>query len=533
MSSKSLHIAIGSAVVLLLAFVVLTDAQTTVEFSKDKEFPTDGSLATSGYEPTKMEKAYYDRLPEDDRWTTQNKPSENHEIKLEFNLHGHNGQFVSWTGIVRKINHETGRRGGTLLVENKYGSDLSDSHIQTVSINGGGDFKVKISDVPKDLIPLVLVRVYGFVTADERALPVIDAQYIRVWHWFQFNFMDYGEDHGNPEWKKNVRLGVGERIYHSGTFSELSLRYYRDRLGPTPEQDDLIRKFHEARLGRSLETERFGKKSKRADADVRQPQPLSKDSSTPSKTPHVFGAENAVPRVLALKIEHFSQENQNSPEIAYSAELHDGVLSYSRTWDAAKIKAKTRKKTPTRAEWTEFRVALEELNLWAWHTHYLPDQRPATIDSKWSTIVEYPDKRIETDGIDSYPGPNGTKVDVQREEPPTFVAYILAMRKLLGPSAFSASESRKIGSGYFLTIVDDRPDLIYVCASDASSCANAKEIGWRKPYIITDSSAIDTSSGAENPLSEEERKADVRVRDIQMHSAKAAWDLLSEEKPVW
>ena len=126
-----------------------------------------------------------------------------------------------------------------------------------------------------------------------------------------------------------------------------------------------------------------------------------------------------------------------------------------------------------------------------------------------------------------------TKVDAQREEPPTFVAYILAMRKLLGPSAFSASESRKIGSGYFLTIVDDRPDLIYVCAPNAGSCGDAKEIGWRKPYIITDSIAIDTSSGDENPLSEEERKKDARVRDIQMHSAKAAWDLLSEEKPIW
>ena len=346
--------------VLLLAFVVLADARTTVEFSEDKEFPTDGSLATVAYEPTKTEKPYYDRLSEDDRWTMQNKPSENHEIKFEFNLHGHNGQFVSWTGIVRKINLETGRRGGTLLVENKYGSDLSDSHIQTVSINGGGDFKVEISDVPKDLIPLVLVRVYGFVTAEEAGLPVIDAQYIRVWHWFQFNFMDYGEDHGNPKWKKNVRLGVGEPIYHSGTFSELSPRYYRDRLGPTPEQDDLIRKFHEARLRRSLQTEWSGKKRKRYDTDVPQPPPLSKDPDTPTEALDVVGVGNAVPQVLSLKIEHFSQENQNSPEIAYSAELQDGVLSYTRTWDAAKIKVKTKKKTPTLAEWKEFRVALEK-----------------------------------------------------------------------------------------------------------------------------------------------------------------------------
>ncbi len=130
----------------ILAILILTccaspakSRETIIEFSRGKPFPRDGSLATIGYEPTDMEKPFYDRLSDDQRWTIWSRPEERYGSKMEFRLRGHRAQFVSWWGIVRKIEQPAGHPNGTLLVENKYGSDLTDEHIQTISINGGGD----------------------------------------------------------------------------------------------------------------------------------------------------------------------------------------------------------------------------------------------------------------------------------------------------------------------------------------------------------------------------------------------------------
>jgi len=210
---------------------------TEVEFSIDK--PTPGnSVGTCEYEPTKTEKIWFDRLSEDDRVTYESMPDDG--ISSKFTLSGHRDQFVSWWGIVRNIERHPDGTHARLLIQNTYGDPLTDCHTQTVDIGGAGDFETVMTPIPKDLIPLVLVRVYGKVTDEHDGRPVITADYLRVWHWFQFNFMAHAADHGNPEWKKRRKLEEDDRIYHIG----VSLKYYADRLGPTKEEWEEIVAFH-------------------------------------------------------------------------------------------------------------------------------------------------------------------------------------------------------------------------------------------------------------------------------------------------
>jgi hypothetical protein len=219
--------------VLLAPFVCVAQKPepTPIEFSPDLKHP--GYLGTVSYAPTAREKPFFQKLTEEERVTLQGKDS-------KFSLQGHHGKSVSWFGIVREImTGEAGRITG-LRIENKYSTGLSDAHLQTISFNGGGDFRVQLSTETKNLLPLVLVRVYGTVTGAEQGLPVVKAEYVRVWHWFQFNFMEFGEDHSNPEWRKRIDL-KGARVYSS----RVSPTYYVERLGATDEEQKKIRAYHE------------------------------------------------------------------------------------------------------------------------------------------------------------------------------------------------------------------------------------------------------------------------------------------------
>jgi len=213
------------------------------------------------YRPTNKEAAYYKRLSDAERHTVQDSDGS------KFSLAGHDGHFASWFGIVRDITtDDTGHVTG-LLIENKYFNDLSDGHIQTVSFMGGGDFRVRLRSNSKHLLPLTLVRVYGTVRGEDNGLPVVEAAYIRIWHWFQFNFMDYGQDHSNPQWRKNLKW-KGLRIYSS----RVSLDYYIERLGPTKLQLERIEEFH------------LGTKKTRAVSSREPPSSAAADAAVTSKT---------------------------------------------------------------------------------------------------------------------------------------------------------------------------------------------------------------------------------------------------------
>jgi hypothetical protein len=233
-------------------FLLAAHGNTLVEFSIDEAPLSDGAVGTCEYGPTDTEKPFLLRLSEEGRSTIETRPDEWGEPQ-HFTLHGHQGEFVSWFGIVRHITRIGWPHHGRLLLQNTYFSQYTDCHTQTVEINGGGDFQAELSDLPDDVIPLVLVRVYGVVRQEIDGCPVISAEYVRVWHFFQFNFMDFGLDHSNPEWRNRIKLDPGERIYHIG----VSPTYYAERLGPTSEQWQEIREYHRAQTELEFQREGF------------------------------------------------------------------------------------------------------------------------------------------------------------------------------------------------------------------------------------------------------------------------------------
>lgn len=125
-----------------------------------------------------------------------------------------------------------GKRGGTLLIENKYFKGSGDEKLQTVSIRGAGDFKAEVTNLSEELMPPMLVRIYGRVVREENGLPVVAVSHLRGWHIGQFNFDDYGEDHSNPRWTNNIRLAQSDSVHEN----EMSADYYIKRLAPTDEQ---------------------------------------------------------------------------------------------------------------------------------------------------------------------------------------------------------------------------------------------------------------------------------------------------------
>ena len=211
--------------------------KTIFEFSVDEPVPRD-SVGTCMYTPTEMEKPFFERLSENDQVTLNSKDDAEH--KETFLLQGHDGKFVSWSGIVRGVTRKEGG-AGSLLIENKYFAGLGDCHTQTVDIGGAGDFIVTLEKIPEDIIPLVLIRAYGVAEGEDAGRPVVKPEYVRVWHWGQFNLSDaLGKDRGNPEWRKRMRLPENESIYHIG----VSPKYYYERLGPTKDEWDEIKAYH-------------------------------------------------------------------------------------------------------------------------------------------------------------------------------------------------------------------------------------------------------------------------------------------------
>lgn len=225
-----------------LCFATSCQKHTTlVEFSPDIPPPTFIGGATCDYRPTILEKRFYDKLSEADRITIQDKPGESSNVSYAFKLKGHDAQLVSWWGIVRNIKCNSDHRSGTLLIENKYFHGNTDCNFQSISINGGGDFEIRLTNIPDDLVPLVLVRVYGIVTHESRDRPLIKADYVRVWHWGQFRFWNFGEDHGNREWKKNAKPATDENPY---LIRDGGRTYYHDHLGPTKKQQEILDHFY-------------------------------------------------------------------------------------------------------------------------------------------------------------------------------------------------------------------------------------------------------------------------------------------------
>jgi hypothetical protein len=200
-----------------------TQEKTPVENSQSLPRPPAGSLGTSSYEPTAIEKPFFSKLPGKEQTTGS--------MFDDYSITGKTGTHVGWFGIVRKIEENATTLETKILVEMKYFDGLTDTHIMALSFNGGGDFMATLGGVGLGIKPLSLVKVYGIVEREDKSIPMVKAEYVRHWDWGQFTFlMVYGKQKGNTEWKK-LNKADENRIYNPFP----TPKYYEDRLGPRPQ----------------------------------------------------------------------------------------------------------------------------------------------------------------------------------------------------------------------------------------------------------------------------------------------------------
>jgi hypothetical protein len=193
--------------------------KTPVENSQSLPRPPAGTLGTTGYAPTAMEKPFFAKLSAKEQTTGS--------MFEDYSITGKKGVYVGWFGIVRKIDEDAAKRETKLLIEMKYFDGLTDTHIMALSFNGGGDFLATLKGVQLGIKYLSLVKVYGVVERETNSIPEVNADYVRQWDWGQFTFlMVYGEQKGNQEWKKLNKVDE-KRIYNPFP----TQKYYEDRLG--------------------------------------------------------------------------------------------------------------------------------------------------------------------------------------------------------------------------------------------------------------------------------------------------------------
>src|SRR5436305_9360999 len=196
---------------------------TVVEQSPMLPPPPARTLGTTSYKSTDKEATFFKKLVSREQ-TTGN-------MFDDYSINGKKGIYVGWFGIVRKIEEDTKLQQTKLLVEHKYFDGMTDTHILALSFNGGGDFTCTLMGTGLGIKPLSLIKVYGIVTAEDKSVPEVRADYVRQWDWGRFTFLDaYGTQKGNKQWKKLNKVNE-DKIYNP--FPDQ--KYYEDRLGPRHE----------------------------------------------------------------------------------------------------------------------------------------------------------------------------------------------------------------------------------------------------------------------------------------------------------
>ena len=205
---------------LVPALAALSVAQIVMVTEPVKPLERSGSLSTCSYAPRPEEKPFFAKL--------SNKEVVTGSFAAPYDVHARNDQYVSWYGIVRGISKVSGSETAwQLLVQHNYFDGMTDCHIMLVSMSGGGDFRVRIEAPQLDIPALALIRAYG-VVKQENGMPVITAEFVRIWPWMTFTFTDLGaEDKTNPQWKKVCKVCRTARVYRPYPDE----KYYREALG--------------------------------------------------------------------------------------------------------------------------------------------------------------------------------------------------------------------------------------------------------------------------------------------------------------
>lgn len=190
-----------------VAATAQTPAPTPIDVQPVVELKPTGSLGTCAYKPVAQEAPFFNQLSDAEKT--------NGGMLQSYSIHGKTGAHVAWFGIVRGITPPAEKGGEvTLLVQHKYFDGLTDCHIMLVQWTGGGDFTAKLTVDPAAIPALALVRVYGTVTGETARVPEVRVDYIRVWPWMTFTFMDLaGNDHSNPRWSKPATAVGAANVY--------------------------------------------------------------------------------------------------------------------------------------------------------------------------------------------------------------------------------------------------------------------------------------------------------------------------------
>jgi len=182
----------------------------------------ENGLGTTSYAPSENEKPFFEKLGPDEVATGG--------LAGEYDISSKDGTYVGWFGIVREIHDDPENKQSELLVEHKYFDGLTDLHIQALSFNGSGDFKVVVQGLDHEIKPLTLVKVYGKAKVMKETIS-IDAEFIRNWHWGTFTFLAaFGTQQGSEKWRKLNKVPLDD-IYDPFPDDD----YYEQRLGPKPK----------------------------------------------------------------------------------------------------------------------------------------------------------------------------------------------------------------------------------------------------------------------------------------------------------
>jgi hypothetical protein len=192
----------------MIAIVASTcRAQTPIDIQPVKELKRTNSLGTCGYKPTDKEAPYFKKLEASEQATCS--------FMGEYDIHKKQNKYVSWFGIVRGVLEAKPGGSMTLLLEQKYFDGLTDCHIMLVSHAGSGDFRATLGPIEGEILPLMLVRIYGKVDGESNGTPHLAVDYGRVWPWGTFTFTDMGAgDKSNPEWAKFCQICKKGKIYN-------------------------------------------------------------------------------------------------------------------------------------------------------------------------------------------------------------------------------------------------------------------------------------------------------------------------------
>jgi hypothetical protein len=210
---------IALAVLLAIRSAAAAEPTPVEHVTSNPPGPTD-ALATMVYGPSDKERPFFEKLA----------PA---EIKTgglagDYDITKRAGRYVGWFGVVRLIEEDASSQQTMLTIEHKYFDGLTDAHIQALSFNGSGDFLAALNGPGHEIPLLSLVKVYGIVaiTAVD-GLPRVEAQFVRVWHWGTFTFLDdWGDQRGSQRWRQLNQVALDD-IYEPYP----SRVYYEQRLG--------------------------------------------------------------------------------------------------------------------------------------------------------------------------------------------------------------------------------------------------------------------------------------------------------------